>query len=756
MARGPFAPFLRSLDAVRRSGDSDAELLTRFIAGRDEAAFAELVRRHASLVWGVCRQVLGHDQDAEDAFQATFLLLARRARSVRNGAALASWLHGTAWHVSAKARRAAAARTARERRVGLRPAGDVAADVALRELQAIFHEEVARLPAKCREPFVLCVLEGRGRAEVARELCWNEGTLSTRLADARKRLWARLARRGVDVAAALCAVEMTRQAAPAALVVATVSTAVNGTISSTVAALVTGGIGSMFTAKTQLLTALALLAVVLMSGTAGLRRLGRIEAPQPQGKAQTAAASAVASPKFAILPVNITGTAIGPDNQPVKAATVYLMAEHGSASRIVKMATTDDRGHYEFRQTPVPSLSTAAGVEPTSVTVQICATAPGLAFAWRPRMQLCSQTLLERAPQGILITNGSSMTILRLASSRQTVNLVFGVPEAFAGRIVDERGTPVVGVKVCMVIGDWLRRPTTEESSFWTLMGGLPESITTSTTDPDGRFRLGNVPHNFIARLQLTHPDYAGLDLYAATTDSPVTSEVTHFPSVPTPGRQNVVFTRGIDLTFARPRSIPIRVVSSMTGEAVVGARVTASNSGPLRYSSYGETDQSGRVELRLPPGDFALDVRKRDSDFVCYRQDFTVTTDAEQPREVRLVSCGILKVETVDADTGRPLAGVDILNVQIVDADTGRPLAGVEISRLPGRGIGLGIRDSTGFSVDTRTNKKGAVRIPVAPGRLHVMPSLNGYMMIKGPTKPVELEAGKELNLRFELREQP
>src|SRR5262245_13800424 len=103
MARGPFAPFLRSLDAVRRSADSDAQLLSRFIAARDEAAFAELVRRHGTLVWGVCRQVLGHDQDAEDAFQATFLLLARRAHTVRNGAAVASWLHGTAWRVSIKA-----------------------------------------------------------------------------------------------------------------------------------------------------------------------------------------------------------------------------------------------------------------------------------------------------------------------------------------------------------------------------------------------------------------------------------------------------------------------------------------------------------------------------------------------------------------------------------------------------------------------------------------------------------------------------
>ncbi|HTK76231.1 MAG TPA: RNA polymerase sigma factor, partial [Gemmataceae bacterium] len=329
MARGPFAPFLRSLDAVRRSADTDGQLLRRFIADHDESAFAELVRRHGSLVWGVCRQTLGHDQDAEDAFQASFLLLARRARTVRNGEAVASWLHGTAWRVAAKMRRAAAGRTVRERRVSPRPTGDVAADVALRELQAILHEEVARLPAKCREPFVLCVLEGRGRAEVARELGWNEGTLSTRLADARKRLRARLARRGVDVAAALCAVELARQPAPAALLVSTYAAATGGTISSAVAVLTRGLIASMFTTKVYMATAFALLAISLAIGTAGLRGLGRTEAVEPAAQEKKAAAppDVPVAPQAATKPgcaVTVSGMATDSDGRPVAGANVYL------------------------------------------------------------------------------------------------------------------------------------------------------------------------------------------------------------------------------------------------------------------------------------------------------------------------------------------------------------------------------------------------------------------------------------------------
>src|SRR5262249_21380513 len=151
------------------------------------------------------------------------------------------------------------------------------------------------------------------------------------------------------------------------------------------------------------------------------------------------------------------------------------------------------------------------------------------------------------------------------------------------------------------------------------------------------------------------------------------------------------------------------RVVSNMTGDPVEGAQVSASNSGPVRSSSYGETDRAGRVILRLPPGSYALDVRKRGSDYVWFAENFAVRTDAEQPREVRLVTCAILKVETVDADTGRPLAGVFI-------------------GTMPGRRSGLGISDSTGFVVVTRTNEQGAVRFPVAPGRLAVMATLAGY----------------------------
>ncbi len=190
----PLAPWLGGV----RGGfgpRTDAELLHAYTTGRDEDAFAELLRRHGPLVWHVCRRLLRHDQDAEDAFQATFLVLARGAGSIRTREAVASWLFGVARRTAllVRARRNRQPEPAREARTE----PDPVVTVGSAEFCEVILDTLRQLPQKYRLPLLLCGVQGATKAEAARQLGWKEGTLSGRLARARRLLERRLLRRGI-------------------------------------------------------------------------------------------------------------------------------------------------------------------------------------------------------------------------------------------------------------------------------------------------------------------------------------------------------------------------------------------------------------------------------------------------------------------------------------------------------------------------------------------------------------------------------
>lgn len=261
----------RILDVPDNCDSPDRLLLERFVATRDEDAFAALVRRHRTLVWGVCWRSLRHIQDAEDSFQATFVVLARKASSVQWHQSVANWLYGVAARVAAEARAKRTRRHSRERQQTVMPEEKHMPDEAAREFCAVIDEELTSLPQSYRAPLLMCYLEGRTTDQAALQLGWSQRTLERRLAQGRERLRARLTRRGLTLSGVLLGVflgeHISRAAVPAGLVAATIrsATSLPGGVSGTVlslAATVTKGM-----AMTKL--KLAAVFMFLLSTTVG-------------------------------------------------------------------------------------------------------------------------------------------------------------------------------------------------------------------------------------------------------------------------------------------------------------------------------------------------------------------------------------------------------------------------------------------------------------------------------------------------------
>jgi RNA polymerase sigma factor (sigma-70 family) len=283
MATGQTSEVLQSLRTAvllrGGAGLTDGQLLDGFVSRREEAALAALVRRHGPMVWGVCRRVLRNYHDAEDAFQATFLVLLRQAASIASPELLANWLYGVAHQTALKARATTARRRARERQGTEMPEPAVTEQDLWHELQPLLDQELSRLPDRYRVAIVLCDLEGKTRKEAARQLGVPEGTLAARLARGRVLLAKRLARHGLTVSSASLATVLAQSAAsartPAPVVSFTIKAATSvaaggAATSAEVAALAEGVVKAMFLTKLKVATLLLMLVTLFITSAGSL------------------------------------------------------------------------------------------------------------------------------------------------------------------------------------------------------------------------------------------------------------------------------------------------------------------------------------------------------------------------------------------------------------------------------------------------------------------------------------------------------
>jgi RNA polymerase sigma factor (sigma-70 family) len=333
----PVLHYLHKLAAERHPETvTDAELLAQFSARRDDAAFTALVQRHGRMVWNVCRRLVRDWQVAEDAFQATFMVLARKAAAIQTPERLSCWLYGVAHRTALKARTEHARRRSREQPLADQPA-KAAPD--WESIRPALDEEIGRLPAPCRTAFILCYLEGKTNDQAARLLGWPKGTVATRLARARERLRQRLVRHGVTLSAAalsaMLAPDSLAAGLPPGLVAPTANTALRFAagqavtpLSTQAATLAQGVIQTMFKTKLKLMAALALAIAVLAGGTGTMLLSG---APSAADASETAAADKTELQYELVM----TAPLPSPAEQALffSASTNFLLSHYGEAKR---------------------------------------------------------------------------------------------------------------------------------------------------------------------------------------------------------------------------------------------------------------------------------------------------------------------------------------------------------------------------------------------------------------------------------------
>jgi RNA polymerase sigma factor (sigma-70 family) len=680
----------RKLASQQDREDSDEHLLLAFSTHRDETAFTILVRRHGPMVLQVCRRVLGNEQDAEDAFQATFLVLAREAAVLRKKAALPSFLYGTAYRLALSAKRAAGRRRKYEGSLGaLRqprsPAGP-ADELLWREVRALLDAEIACLPEKYRSVFVLCCLEELSRAEAGQRLGLKERTVLSRLAAARKRLQRRLARRGVELTAVLATAGLATQPAsalPAMLVETTIKAAMATAAGEGLARVASASVVELMQAGGAMLpaskakAAVLLLALILLSG-AGLwfhaQPQAALAPPDPPKTPNP--------PKADANLLVLRGRVVGPENKPVAGAKLYLprrskeREQDGEHNAAVQRGVADKDGRFRL-ELPRSEI-------PTGRDVSLVAASDGFGLAW-----------IELSNKDV--------------SGELTMRLVKDVP--IRGRLLTTEGKPVAGATVTVVgvmaferLDDFLRvfqkesKHIDEGTGARRLDFPLNDVLHVHPTDKDGRFEMKGIGVERLVGLRVKNAALADSPMLVVTRASfdakSYAKDLLRGRGERVPPLFGPSFEHVVERAEAK-RAIEGTVREAGSGKAVAGATVQA-------LGVLTRTDAQGRYRL--------VGMRKAEEYFV----------QVSAPENALLIG-RYQRVKAPDGASGKP-ARVDI-----------ELLRGVIVTgRVYDKATGKGVRDCSvhfsplpenktpqieGLTLYSSADKDGRFRLVSIPG---------------------------------------
>jgi RNA polymerase sigma factor (sigma-70 family) len=626
---------LHCLGSAAQAGElTDAELLERFAAKQEQGAFAALLKRHGPMVLSVCRRVLGNAHDAEDAFQATFLVLVRKAGSIRRREALGGWLHEVALRVAMRARASATSRRRHEQRVPEMPRKDFLATVVWRDLQPVLDEEVQGLPESCREAFVLCYLEGKTYEEAAQQLHCRAGTISRRLARARELLRARLSRRGLVLPAGVLAAALSNKTAPAAvpapLIASTVkaalacaagTAAVAGVISAHVAALAEGGLKAMATTKAKLALVLLLAGGLALAGAAALAHpAGPADLPAPAADPQPAQQPADPAQVESV----ISGQVADADGKPVAGAHVAVLARHKTGARA------------RFESTPPQAL--AEGKTDAGGKFRLAVRGFSSERYW-------GAFLLTRA-EG----HGQGYDLVPLEQRAAEVKVRLPRERVLHGRLVDLQGLPAAGVKVELTtLEGKLPAGNTMYLNFEGAPAGARYWPAAVVSDAQGRFTLRGLPADWHATVFAHGEGFARQSLKV---------------EVAADARQ------GTTLALAPARVLEGAVTYRDTGKPVAGARLRIYTQ-PERYAYQGlhqmetRADAKGQYRVVTHEGNFLTVIAypPAGEPYLLVNREVTWPNASVIRHEVNLaLRRGVLVKGTVtEAASGKPVPGATV-----------------------------------------------------------------------------------------------